>query len=765
MNEELKVIIKAEIGEFKKNVDNAKKSIKDFIKEGTSDFGKFNEAFQKVGDAAKTGLKVAAGAIAGATTALLGMAAATEEYRTAQAKLTTAFETAGSTTEQAKQTYNDLYRVLGDGDVAVEAANHLAQLTTSEQALSEWTTICQGVYATFGDSLPIEGLTEAANETAKVGQLTGSLADALNWAGVNEEEFQAKLDACNTEAEREALIRETLTGIYNEAAAGYEKNAAGLLAQNEANAKMTESMSKLGEAVAPVNTMLTELGAEILADLAPYVQDFASKYMPKIKDALKDVGEKIGVVINWIADNWNIISTIGAIILAIATALSVVSTALSVYNTVMAITSVVSAPVIGIVAAIVAGIAALIAIIVLCVKHWDDICAAVTKFATTVGEWLSNLWDSITQWFSDMIAGFQEWWANLTQGFTDWWNGITTGITEWWNNLKQGWSDFWTGVGEKVSEGITKVKDGFNDMKDKVSETVGNLKEDATQKFEDIKTNVTTKVTDTVQNVKDKYQEMKQNVSDKVAEIKQNVSDKYNEIKENMTNAMETAKNNVKQKLDNIKQAYNENGGGIKGIVAGAMQAVKDTFNSVLNSIDKLTGGKFSNILSTIKTKMNSAFDAIGSVLGKIADKFQAVFDKAKTIVSSAIEKIKGFFKFDWSLPKIKLPHFSISGKFSLDPPSIPHFSVSWYEHGGVFDSPSLFPWAGGIGGLGENGAEAIVPLEKNTQWLDKIADRLNRNSGRPIYMVVDGKVFAQVAVDSINDLTTQTGSLPLKFA
>jgi hypothetical protein len=104
-------------------------------------------------------------------------------------------------------------------------------MTTNEKELAEWTTICEGVYATFGDSLPIEGLTEAANETAKVGQITGSLADALNWAGVSEDEFNAKLEACNTEAEREALIRETLIGLYDEAAANYEENAAGILAQ------------------------------------------------------------------------------------------------------------------------------------------------------------------------------------------------------------------------------------------------------------------------------------------------------------------------------------------------------------------------------------------------------------------------------------------------------------------------------------------------------------------------------------------------------
>jgi hypothetical protein len=165
---------------------------------------------------------------------------------------------------------------------------------------------------------------------------------------------------------------------------------------------------------------------------------------------------------------------------------------------------------------------------------------------------------------------------------------------------------------------------------------------------------------------------------------------------------------------------------------------------------------------------MNSAFDTIGSVLGKIADKFQSIFDKAKEIVSGAIDKIKGFFNFNWSLPKLKMPHFSISGKFSLDPPSIPKISVEWYQNGGVFDSPTLFGYGNGLlGGLGENGAEAVVPLEKNTQWLSKIADMLSdrMGTGTPIVLQVDGKTFAEISVDSINQLTRQRGSLPLVIA
>lgn len=798
MNEELKVIISAEIGDLKKGVQEAKSEVEKFSKSSKTSFSDVSNAFQKVGNVAKTGLKVAAGAIAGAATALIGLSAATAEYRTAQAKLTTAFEAAGGSAETAKQTYNDLYRVLGDDGVAVEAANHLAQLTTSQAELSEWTNICQGVYATFGDSLPIEGLTEAANETAKVGTLTGSLADALNWAGVNEEDFQAKLDACASAQEREALIRETLNGLYSDAAAGYEQNAASLIAQNEANAKMAESMAQVGAAVEPVKVALTELGANILSQLAPYIEDFAATHLPKIVEALGGVGDAVGKVMTFIANNWQIISTIGTIIAAIAVTISVLSTALSVYNTVMAITSVVSAPVIGIVAAIVAGIALLVAAIVLCVKHWDEITAAIKNFAQKVGEWLSNLWDSITQWFSDVIDGFVEWWNNLVEGFSEWWNnliegfaqfftniwdaistwwtdlttgfsdffsGIWEGISEWWSNLiqgfadffsniwgaitgwwgdlKQGWSDSWNNTKEKVSEGVTNVKDKFNEMKDKATETFNQFKE----------------------NAKNKFEEIKNNIQEKTENARAIVSEKYNQVKETMGTVMEAAKNTVKQKLDNIKNAYNENGGGIKGIAAGAMEAVKGYWTSGLTFVDNLTGGKLSNIASTIKNKLNEAKTNVSNILGNIRDKFNEIFEKAKSIVSNAIEKIKGFFNFSWSLPKIKLPHFSISGSFSLNPPSVPRFSISWYQFGGVFDNPTLFPWAGGIGGLGENGAEAIVPLEKNTQWLDRIAERLDRNSGRPIYLTVDGKVFAQVAVDSINDLTTQTGSLPLKFA
>lgn len=244
-------------------------------------------------DGVKTAGKWAGGiatAAAGAATAIGGAFVAasenTREYRNEMAKLETAYQTAGHTSEAAKNTYNELNAVLGDSGQAVEAANHLAQLCDTEEELQKWTDICTGVYATFGDSIPIEGLTEAANETAKVGSLTGSLADALNWAGVNEEEFQASLDKCNTEQERQALITETLTGLYDEASDTYKEANADIIEANKAQESMNATMAEIGAIAEPVITLFKNMFAEMLTNYMPVIQQLAEKLLPVLMDVI-----------------------------------------------------------------------------------------------------------------------------------------------------------------------------------------------------------------------------------------------------------------------------------------------------------------------------------------------------------------------------------------------------------------------------------------------------------------------------------------------
>ena len=238
-----------------------------------------------------------------AASALIAVAGAriansTKEYREEQTKLNSAFAAAGASAKTAAQAYNGLFRFLGQSDRSVEAANHLAKLTTNQKELAEWTTICQGIYATFGDSLPIEGLTEAANETARTGKVTGVLADALNWAGVNEDAFNAALEKTTSLSQREALIRSTLNSLYNNAAQLYEQNNKQIIAQNEAQSRLNATMARIGQQTQVLVTSWINLKNTIMTVLAPaiiYISAVFSVLIDKLTAVIKWIGSLFGI--------------------------------------------------------------------------------------------------------------------------------------------------------------------------------------------------------------------------------------------------------------------------------------------------------------------------------------------------------------------------------------------------------------------------------------------------------------------------------------
>lgn len=238
---------------------------------------------------------IGAGAV-GMVAAIDSITESTREYREDIGKLETAFTTAGFSSEVATDTYKEFYSVLGEEDRSVEAVNHLAKLTTSEEDLSKWTNICAGVWGTFGDSLPIEGLSEAANETAKTGAVTGVLADALNWAGVSEDEFNKQLAACSSEQERSALITDTLNGLYAEAAENYKTANAEVIAAQKAQSDLTDATAALGEALEPVSTSFKQFGADVLNSLVPGVQKLGDGLMQAMQgdpDAANTMSEGV----------------------------------------------------------------------------------------------------------------------------------------------------------------------------------------------------------------------------------------------------------------------------------------------------------------------------------------------------------------------------------------------------------------------------------------------------------------------------------------
>ena len=200
--------------------------------EGTGQ--KTESAFDGIGRAALGVGKFVLSAGAALGGAWVAAIEGTREYRTQLGMLDTAFQQSGLSSEMARQTYSDLNAVLGDSAQATEAAQQLAKVADNEKELSELTNSLTGVYATFGESLPIEGLAEGINHTAKLGEVQGSLADALEWSGITVEDFNERLAACSTEQERQDLIVKTLNDTYAKTGEQYKKTNADVLAANKA---------------------------------------------------------------------------------------------------------------------------------------------------------------------------------------------------------------------------------------------------------------------------------------------------------------------------------------------------------------------------------------------------------------------------------------------------------------------------------------------------------------------------------------------------
>ena len=324
--------------------------------------------------------------------------------------------------------------------------------------------------------------------------------------------------------------------------------------------------------------------------------------------------------------------------------------------------------------------------------------------AFKIGEIIDNVKTAMTGLFAAMsanpivaviaiIAGLVVALVTLWNTNEDFRNAVTAiwdSIKNVWESVKEAFANFVAAIGEKIEV---------------VKEFFGNLKDAASEKF---------------------------------SAMKEVVSDKFSQIKGTMGTIMQAAKDTVSEKLQNMKNAYSEHGGGIKGIAAAAMEGVKGYYSAGYTFIDNLTGGKLSAVANKFKSKMSeakqavsnriseiknsfsnglgNAYSTVTNILGNIKNKFSNIMDSAKNIVSNAINRIKSFFNFSWSLPHLKLPHISISGSFSLTPPSVPHFGISWYkkamDDGMIMNQPTIFGYNAKSNQFlagGEAGSETVV--------------------------------------------------------
>lgn len=413
-------------------------------------------------DLTSSGIQSVVNGIGNITSSIYETVDATEEYRSMMAKLEGSTNSFGYSVEFSTEKFDMFYKYLGDNQMATNAITNLMGLQTSQESLTALTEASIGVWSAYGDSIPIESLTESINETAQVGKVTGVMADALNWAGMSEDDFNAKLEKTNSTQERAELIAKTLNGVYGESKKTYDELSVGILNANEKENEFQKSQAEMGKTIAPLKDKMTELKTKGFKALQPVVEKVIDGFL-KFTD--------------WCSKNKGLLEGIAIVIGSIATATLLVNGAVGAYNIIMpiytAITTGASLSTTALGTAIafltspitiaILAIGALIVVGVLLWKNWDK----VKEFGIACWEGIKNTWNAAGEWFNNTIV------APITNFFSDMWNGLKDGAGQTWEGIKNifsnvtGWfreqfTNAWTAVKNVFSTG-GKIFDGIKD--------------------------------------------------------------------------------------------------------------------------------------------------------------------------------------------------------------------------------------------------------------------------------------------------------------
>ena len=401
---------------------------------------------------------------------------------------------------------------------------------------------------------------------------------------------------------------------------------------------------------------------------------------------------------------------------------------------------------------------------------------------TNVKTFFSDTWNAISSFFSGILTGIKTFFTDTWNAIVSFFSGILSGIyssvtgtmteihdtfTNIWDSITGFLSGAWETIKNIVTVGIMAVKEIISaafqiitlpfrfiweNCKDTVLSIWETIKSVIGEKIDAVKEKITT-VTTAISNVASAawnaisstasslWEGIKGTIGSKIDAAKEKVSTATSAITSVASSAWSSVSSTASSLWNTISSTVSSKISAARSAVSSATSTITSVASSAWSSVSTAASSKWESVRSTISSKLSSAKSTVSSLmsgitstmssglssaLSTVTGKFSSIYSTisskmsaARDAVGNAISALKSKFNFSWSLPHLKLPHVSISGSFSINPPSVPHFGISWYKDGGILTRPTIFGTAGNnlLAG-GEAGAEAVVPLA--TLW-DKL--------------------------------------------
>lgn len=715
-----------ELNGFRGELDGTSSDIKDVGDTAEESSGGFTVMKGALADMIANVITGAISKIGDLIGSLLDLSEATEEYRTMQAKLEGSSNSFGYSLDFTKSKYEEFYKYLGDDQMATNAVTNLLGIGTSTDSLSKIAEGATAVWATYGDSIPIESLTESINETITCGKVTGTFADTINWckdANVNlksaldgnktaqkaytkalkegesvEDAFNAALEKVTDEQERADIVAQFLNDTYGDTKTTFDEVNESVLDTNESELELKDTQADLGDTMSPVNNALTDMKNKALQAITPLVKKLAQGFMD---------------LYNWIQKNPTAMKIITAIVVSLAAAFTVLAGALAIQGIINGVskamaflnTTMLANPIVLIVAAIAALVAGFIYL-------WNN-CEGFRNFWINLWEKIKSTFNAVVQWFQETIPKIKEFFVNLWTGIAN----VFSTIGSWFNdNVIQPIVNAFNAVITWFKQYIiTPIANFYTKwiapVVNKCIEIVRKLVEIVVALFVGLwnllLNNVINPIINGFKFLWLKVSGFFKSLWSDIVAIWAKVSSWFNsKVIQPIVNVFKSLwsgiSNGAKSAWSNIKSIFGSVKSWFSSIFSSAWKAVKNVFSG--------WGSFFSGLWNKIKSTFSKLGTNIsGAISGSIKSGINGVISMIQNTINGAISLINGAINLI-----NKLPGVSVSKVNKLSLPRL--------AQGGVVNKPT-------IAQIGEDGAEAIIPIEKNTEWINSVAQKFNDNN------------------------------------